>query len=108
MKKHPDFKRKNDVKHNLNVCFAVFLTGVDNSSPFGGCRNDEIGVLEPDLRKAYKKYINNYYPEYPSAVVIKKYYEILKRNDFANKQEVNDFLKQYNVYDQNYDAGLSP
>ncbi len=97
MKKYPEFIRKNWVEHSLYLYLALFFIGADNSRPFGVCFDDGIGTLEPDLRTAYEKYINNYHPEFLSAVAIKQYYDILKRNDFMNKQEVEVFLKK-NIY----------
>jgi hypothetical protein len=85
LKKYPDFIRKYAAKDALCLYLMVFLRGTDNTRPF-----DYID----EVRKVYEEYINDYYPEFASAVLIHKYYEVLQRNDFEENDEVMSFLKQ--------------
>lgn len=99
LRKYPDFIKKDQIEHNFCLYCEVFLQGTsDNSNPFGFCLDDEVGRLMSDVQEAYEKYINNYYPEFSSAILLHKYYEILKQNNFMNNDKVKAFLHKDKDY----------
>lgn len=89
---YPDTKMKHEANYFYEIYLETYLTGMDNTSLF----DRESRILLPEVKQSYESYINNY-PDTKPGMIIKEYYEILKRNQFEHSDSIDYILKKYNL-----------
>ena len=85
---YPDFYNKKDAQYYYCSYLSTLLTGLDNSPAF----DSETGQLIPELKRLYLKVISRN-DSLKSTQVIKDYYELLKKSDFKEPENLDQFLK---------------
>lgn len=84
---YPEFPEKCAIQDYQDTYLRVYLTGMDNSRVFDFDGNR----LEPAVKKSYEAFLKE---NQKSAYfqLISDYYNYLKKNDFVQPQDLNDFL----------------
>ena len=98
--KYPDFFNIREAQFYYASYLSTLITGMDNSQPF----YTETGKLLPELRKLYLK-ITKRDDSRKSTNVIKDYYELLRVSDFSMPADLDQFLKDNELYSMN---GVEP
>jgi len=88
----PDFFLLKDAEFNYTSYLSTLITGTDNSETF----DSETQNLYPGIKKLYEKIISHNDGK-KSTKVISDYYELLKRNEFKQPDNLDLFLKANNL-----------
>ena len=89
---YPDFILLKDAEFNYSSYLSTLITGTDNSETF----DSETQDLYPGIKRLYEKIISHKDGK-KSTKVISDYYELLKRNDFKQPDNLDLFLKANNL-----------
>jgi len=92
MTQNPDFFLLKDAEFNYTSYLSTLITGTDNSETF----DSETQNLYPGIKKLYEKIISHKDGK-KSTKVISDYYELLKRNEFKQPDNLDLFLKANNL-----------
>ena len=92
MAQYPDFFLLKDAEFNYTSYLSTLITGTDNSETF----DSETQNLYPGIKKLYEKIISHKDGK-KSTKVISDYYELLKRNEFKQPDNLDLFLKANNL-----------
>lgn len=85
---NPSFFLIPEVKFWHNMYLNTYLTGMDNSRIY----SFETDTLELGVYSSYKRFLQMY-PQTKSASLIKGYIDVLKRNNFKQTKEVDEYLQ---------------
>lgn len=90
LKRYSSYPESKEVKAIIDTIYLpAYLTGMDNTPAFDW----ETKILNDDLKKSFKRFIENYQNS-TYYQVINEYYDILKKNNFVLNDEVEYFLKR--------------
>lgn len=92
MTQYPDFFLLKDAEFNYTSYLSTLITGTDNSETF----DSETQNLYPGIKRLYEKIISHNDGK-KSTKVISDYYELLKRNDFKQPDNLDLFLRANNL-----------
>jgi hypothetical protein len=91
--KYPDFFNKEDAQINYATYLSTLITGLDNSPLF----DYDTGRLFPEIYNLYLKIISRH-DSLKSTRVIKEYYKLLKASDFKMPDQLDQFLKENELF----------
>ena len=92
MIQYPDFILMKDAEFNYTSYLSTLITGTDNSETF----DSETQNLYPGIKRLYEKIISHKDGK-KSTKVISDYYELLKKNNFKQPDNLDLFLKANNL-----------
>lgn len=92
MKDYPDFILLKDAEFNYTSYLSTLITGTDNSETF----ESETQTLYPGIKRLYEKIISHKDGK-KSTKLISDYFDLLKRNDFKQPDNLDLFLKANNL-----------
>lgn len=98
--KYPDFFNSHDSQLYYATYLSTLITGMDNSPVF----DYDTGTLFPEINKLYLKIISHH-ESLKSTGVIKEYYELLKASDFKMPYQIDQFLKDNELFSM---LGMEP
>jgi len=92
MSQYPDFILMKDAEFNYTSYLSTLITGTDNSETF----DSETQNLYPGIKRLYEKIISHKDGK-KSTKVISDYFDLLKRNNFKQPDNLDLFLKANNL-----------
>jgi len=100
MSQYPDFILMKDAEFNYTSYLSTLITGTDNSETF----DSETQNLYPGIKRLYEKIISHKDGK-KSTKVISDYFDLLKRNNFKQPDNLDLFLKANNLISM---VGIQP